>query len=419
MTRDLERKVKILIDKGVRILDPSAVDIGEDVDPDRISGDRVTIYPGCRIYGDRTLIMEKVTLGFEGPVTVENCLIGPGVNIKAGFCRGSVFLDNSAAGAGAHIRAGCLLEECSSLAHTVGIKQTILFPFVTLGSLINFCDCLMSGGTGRKDHSEVGSSFIHFNFTPNGDKATASLLGDVPRGVTLNQRPIFMGGQGGLVGPARIGFGTVTAAGTILRRDCPEGNKLHLGGGMKRRTIPYHAGIYMGVRDRFFNNFNYIANLIALKNWYLRIRLHFFASSDLKKLLYRGAVDVIDRAVAERIRRVQELAEKMPASSENYQKVLGKKLSPLLQRRKEEIWEKRRALGEYFKAMKEETEIAEREYSRFIEKFRGAPPEPGANYPNFIRKLDPETAARATAWLRAIVDEVNGGALAIVPSFKT
>jgi UDP-N-acetylglucosamine/UDP-N-acetylgalactosamine diphosphorylase len=85
-------------------------------------------------------------------------------------------------GLGGHVREACLLEEQANGAHCVGLKHTILFPFVTLGSLINFCDCLMAGGTSRKDHSEVGSSYIHFNFTPEGDKTTASLIGDVPRG---------------------------------------------------------------------------------------------------------------------------------------------------------------------------------------------------------------------------------------------
>ena len=121
-------------------------------------------------------------------------------------------------GLGAQVREGCLLEEEANGAHCVGLKQTILFPFVTLGSLINFCDCLMAGGTSRKDHSEVGSSYIHFNYTPDGDKTTASLFGDVPRGVMLEPaadlpgRPgrrgragaggLRHGGRGGL-GPAR------------------------------------------------------------------------------------------------------------------------------------------------------------------------------------------------------------------------
>jgi len=83
----------------------------------------------------------------------------------------------------AEVREGCLLEEEANGAHTVGLKQTILFPFVTLGSIVNFCDILMAGGTDRRNHSEVGSSYIHFNYTPNQDKATASLIGDVAYGV--------------------------------------------------------------------------------------------------------------------------------------------------------------------------------------------------------------------------------------------
>ena len=175
---------------------------------------------------------------------------------------------------GAQVREGCLLEEEANGSHTVGLKQTILFPFVTLGSLINFCDCLLAGGTSRKDHSEVGSSYIHFNYTPNQDKATASLLGDVPRGVMLREPPIFLGGQGGLVGPARIGFGTVIAAGSVWRGDCPEGGKLLRG----ERDQPalrgaFHPGLYGDIRRRVTNNILYLANLLALRQWYLHVRV--------------------------------------------------------------------------------------------------------------------------------------------------
>ena len=83
-------------------------------------------------------------------------------------------------GSGAHVRAGTLLEEEFDGAHAVGLKQTLFLPFVTAGSLINFCDALMAGGTSRKNHSEIGSSYIHFNYTPHRDKATPSLVGDVP-----------------------------------------------------------------------------------------------------------------------------------------------------------------------------------------------------------------------------------------------
>ena len=144
------------------------------------------------------------------------------------------------------MREGTILEEEASIAHTVGLKQTILFPFVTLGSLINFCDCLMAGGTDRKNHSEVGSSYIHFNFTPNQDKATPSLIGDVPRGVMLNQRPIFLGGQGGMVGPVRLDYGITVAAGTILRKDELRPNRLIIGGAGQGGSIEFRPGRFSG-----------------------------------------------------------------------------------------------------------------------------------------------------------------------------
>src|SRR5690606_11549176 len=124
----------------------------------------------------------------------------------------------------AHFRAGTVLEEEASTAHVVGLKQTILLSFVTLGSLINFCDCLMAGGTSRRDHSEVGSGFIHFNFTPwgrEGDKATPSLVGDVVSGVFLRQPRILHGGCGGMIGPGSVGYGAVVGAGQVIRRPVP------------------------------------------------------------------------------------------------------------------------------------------------------------------------------------------------------
>ena len=175
-------KVMQLVDKGVEIPNPLTLDIGPEVDIDRISESGVTIYPGCRIYGEKTVISSGSRLGYEGPVTIDNCQLGRDVELRAGFFSRSVFLDKAGMGLGAQVREGCILEEEAGGAHCVGLKQTILFPFVTLGSLINFCDCLMAGGTSRRNHSEVGSSYIHFNFTPDGDKTTPSLIGDVPEG---------------------------------------------------------------------------------------------------------------------------------------------------------------------------------------------------------------------------------------------
>ena len=200
--------------------------------------------------------MAGARLGERAPVTLDNCFVGPDTQLKGGFFQGAVFVGQNVLGSGAHVRGGTILEEQANVAHTVGLKQTLLFPFVTLGSLINFCDLLMAGGTSRKDHSEVGSSFIHFNYTPDQDKATASLLGDVPRGVMLDQPPIFLGGQGGIVGPLALAFGTVTAAGTICRRDEERPGRLIFGGALKggnlARTGPKVPRMQPGCLKKMF-----------------------------------------------------------------------------------------------------------------------------------------------------------------------
>jgi UDP-N-acetylglucosamine/UDP-N-acetylgalactosamine diphosphorylase len=305
-------KIFQLVQKGVDIPNPLTLDIGDDVSVDHISGRAVRIYPGCRIYGGQTVIASGAQLGREGPVTVEDCQIGPHVELKGGYFRKSVFLERSGMGSGAHVREACILEEEAHGAHCVGLKQTILFPFVTLGSLINFCDCLMAGGTSRQDHSEVGSSYIHFNFTPDGDKTTASLLGDVPRGVMLNQPPIFLGGQGGMVGPLRLGYGNVVAAGSLLRRDVLGDNHLIVDKPQRSFVLPRTPNAYPGLSRIVRNNFLYLANLAALESWYTHVRKDFFDSQEFGPLIYAGLLEKVSLAREERIRRLKAMAEKMP-----------------------------------------------------------------------------------------------------------
>jgi UDP-N-acetylglucosamine/UDP-N-acetylgalactosamine diphosphorylase len=254
-------------------------------------------------------------LGAEGPVTLDNCLLERNVKLAGGYFSGAVFLDGASFGSGAHVRAGTLLEEGASCAHTVGLKQTVLMPYATLGSLINFCDCMLSGGTGPRDHSEVGSSYIHFNFTAHQDKATPSLMGNVPDGVMLESAPIFLGGQGGLVGPRRIAFGTVVAAGTILRRDVLKEGRLVFGQNTGRmKEVAYDLSVYGDVRHILKNNYNYIANLHALHAWYSFARPQLMLDDAYARGCVEGAKLQVESMVEERIKRLDQLADKLKKS---------------------------------------------------------------------------------------------------------
>jgi UDP-N-acetylglucosamine/UDP-N-acetylgalactosamine diphosphorylase len=321
--------VKKLLQRGVRLLAPETVYVAPEVDPGRIAPD-VTVYPGCRLGGAALSVGPGCVLGAETPATVVDCQLGAGVQLAGGFFERSTFLDGFKAGSGAHVRPGCLFEEGASIAHSVGVKQTVFLPWVTAGSLINFCDGLVAGGTGRKDHSEIGSSYIHFNFTPHQDKATASLVGDVPRGVLLNQPAIFLGGQGGLVGPAVIAYGTVIPAGQIWRGDVAEPGRLVARPAFRWSIeMPYDPRQYPSVRRVFRNNLRYIGNIVALDLWYRAVRARFMCGGaadgaadgrghpsgfDYLAACHAGARQRLAEILDERLARLDELSEKISRS---------------------------------------------------------------------------------------------------------
>ena len=300
-----------LLKRGVRIPVPASVEIGDDVDPARIAPG-VLIHAGCKLFGAQTSIGPGCVLGREAPATVDDCQLGERVELRGGCFCGAVFGDGSSMGSGAHVRAGTILEEGAELAHTVGLKQTILFPFVVGGSLINFCDVLMAGGQSRKVHSEIGSSFIHFNYTPHGDKATASLIGDVPRGVMLDQAPIFLGGQGGIAGPVRVEYGTVLAAGHVLRKDVLEGGQLVVPEAPQAGARPYAAG-YRAVDRVMRNGAMFIGNLAALEAWYAQARRPLMAATPHGAACLAGALRQLAAARVERLKRLDEVVAKIAA----------------------------------------------------------------------------------------------------------
>lgn len=402
----MENKLKRLVEKGVKITSLSNVEIGDDVNLDRISGDGVTLFGGCRIYGKNTWISKGCTIGKEGPVTLDNCWLGPDVKIQGGYVSSSVLLNRTSVGSGAHIREGCILEEESSIAHTVGLKQTILLPFVTLGSLINFCDCFMAGGTSRKNHSEVGSSYIHFNYTPNQDKATASLIGDVAHGVMLNNRPIFLGGQGGLVGPCRLNFGTVIAAGTIQRKDETEPDRLLFGGALRPGNIKHTPGQFQNIPRVVKNNILYIGNLVALMNWYRHVRSRFISDSFPAPLL-EGLIKTLNLGINERIKRLKDFLDKVTVAKNTYETMV-------LTRN----WDKLRK--ELEQHLSPDTISCEEKYLYFSNLLERDLRNSGIDhYTEAIQRLSRETSEAGTAWLSAVVDDIFEKTSYQIPGMKS
>ena len=359
---DVGNRARALIERGVVLPDPRQVFVAPDVALERIAAGAV-LHPGTRLHGARTRLAAGVEIGTEGPVTVRDAVFGSRARVASGYVEGAVLLRDAALGANAHVRPGTLLEEEASTGHAVGLKQTVLLSFVTLGSLINFCDVLMSGGTSRRDHSEVGSGFIHFNFTPwgpSGDKATPSLVGDVTAGVFLDRERIFLGGSGGLVGPRRVGFGSIAGAGQVVRRDVPERHLVVEATPEVSKPMRGQPGRRLG--PIVAANAAYVGQLAALRAWYLGVRL-VRARTEEDGALVRAGVAALELGLAERWKRLADVVTEVGARD----------------------------------ARPEQPELGE------------APPSPLANAPDDPRWGDPE--AEHVAWVQAL-GAAERGALA-------
>ena len=402
MSGNFEANAQALLARGVVIPCPQAVEIADDVVPERIARG-VVIHVGSRISGALTSIGPGCEIGAEAPATLEDCQLGRGVALKGGYASGAVFLDGAAMGSGAHIRPGTILEEGASGAHTVGLKQTILMPFVTAGSLINFCDALMAGGTSRQDHSEIGSSYIHFNFTPHQDKATPSLIGDVPRGVMLSNAPIFLGGQGGLVGPARIAYGTVIPAGLVCRKDVLDENRLYMPPPVSGGNRPFVPGIYGSIDRIVANNLAYIGNLRALERWYEQVRKPAMAADEFEKAACEGAIRQIGAMLDERIKRLNELADRMVRSLELGRSAVGD--IPARAAEQQQAFIARWPSIEAHLRTRPADGLGVADRDAFLPAWEKA--RAGKSYIEAIGSIPPEAGQKGSAWLSAVVDSVT------------
>jgi hypothetical protein len=321
-----QARVTMLQARGVTVFDPAQVYVGSEVCPERIAPGSI-LFPGTRLHGSRTFLAPRSKVGSEGPATVIDSVLGEEAEIASGYIANSVVLNGARLGSNAHVRPGTLLEEYASTAHAVGLKQTILLAYVTVGSLVNLCDVLVSGGRSRNQHSEIGSGFIHFNYTPygqEGDKATPTLIGDVERGVFLREEKIFLGGLSGIVGPRKVGFGAFTVAGQVVREDVAE-SRIYSSVGRALDKIFSRIRQQLPA-DKVASNIEFIGQLFALKAWYSRVRLARTAQMEnqwVQNVLISEALFTIEDCIAERTLRLNALLRSFGYDQQDFEVDLG------------------------------------------------------------------------------------------------
>ena len=297
-------RIDALRSRGVDVWGPERVYIGEDVDLQAIEPGAVIRY--STLSGRGLSIASGAVIGTSGHAEVRDCQIGRDVELGSGLYHGATFLQGVKVRGFAEIRPETLLEEQAEAAHNVALKNTTFTSCCVAGSLINFCDLFLSGGRSRRDHTEIGSGAIHFNFDPRGDK-WGSLIGGI-RGVLMQSDPVFIGGNCGLVGPLEVGFGAVTAAGSVIRKNVAE-NMLVASHSHSLITKRIRPSEYGSLRSRFGVTAKLIGTLRALDAWYGLVRAP--RAHDGEGRLYEAARGRINAQIAERMRRLERIIEKL------------------------------------------------------------------------------------------------------------
>ena len=238
-------RILVLQKKGVEILNPESVSVSESVDLEKIEVG-VSIGAGCSIDGAATMIGTGTEI--KGAASIKNCLIGRNCSLHSGEYLDSVLLDGCSTVGWARVRGHCAWEEGTNSAHNVDTKTTVLGYKTTLGSLINFCNVLMLGGTSPRLEvgAEVGSGTINFNFLPYGAAVGALIKPSTVVGsmespfLSCQGAPIrydFVGGHCSIIAPVVIGLNSMIAAKTRVNPGIYGDDVLVAGGNLERTSV--------------------------------------------------------------------------------------------------------------------------------------------------------------------------------------
>ncbi|MBN2169549.1 MAG: bifunctional UDP-N-acetylglucosamine diphosphorylase/glucosamine-1-phosphate N-acetyltransferase GlmU [Actinobacteria bacterium] len=194
-----ERVNSTLMMNGVTILDPKTtyIDEGTEIGRDTI------VFP-------MTFIAEGSTIGEKcsiGPSTkISNSVIGNECTIEYSWLDGCDVADEVLVGPYAKLRPGCRLGDGSKAGTFVEMKEA------KIGKRTKVPHLSYIGDADVGEDANIGAGTITCNY--DGERKSKTLIGN----------RAFLGSDTMLVAPVKIGDDAVTAAGSSITRDVPEGS---------------------------------------------------------------------------------------------------------------------------------------------------------------------------------------------------
>lgn len=185
------RVVNKHLDNGVIFIDPTSVQIGEDVE----IGQDTIIYPNVIIEG-KTIIGEDCEIGQN--TTLKSMVIGDNVSILQSVCLYSTVGANTTVGPFAYIRPECVVGEKVKVGDFVELKKA------KIGNSTKMSHLSYVGDAEVGENCNIGCGTITVNY--DGKNKFKTIIGN----------NVFVGCNSNLVAPVTIESNSYVAAGTTV-----------------------------------------------------------------------------------------------------------------------------------------------------------------------------------------------------------
>jgi hypothetical protein len=132
--------------------------------------------------------------------------------------------------------------------------------------------------------------------------------------------------------------------------------------------------------------------------------------------LLQSAVEKLDLAIKERVKRLGDVAAGMPLSIEIYKRISGERVSEKTIRNKQEFFDRWKSIEKIFqKSLDEPGDSSKRDgFLRIIEK---SLKQEKKDYLSTIKGLTEKERDLGTSWLQGLVDDIYRQVGALVPGF--
>ena len=196
-TASLQAKREELLQAGVRMMDPTAVYVDEEV----TVGAGTLLLPGTILRG-RTAIGTNCQIGPQ--VMLTDCTVEEGCSINASQCEESVIEKNCQIGPYTHIRPHCVVGEGSKI-----------------GAFVQLKNCNLGRGTKMAHLTYVGDSDVGEDCNFGCGTVTCNYDGFHKYRTTIGSH-VFVGCNTNFVAPVTVEDGAFIAAGTTVTGPVPE-----------------------------------------------------------------------------------------------------------------------------------------------------------------------------------------------------